>query len=114
MHVITIERVFTTEQEIAQGLMYDYHPLSPSGGALFVFDMPKHVSFWMKNTPCPLDIIFIRQNNTIAKIYKGARPFDDSNIPSEEEVQYVVEMLAGYCANNGLKINDKVSFQARE
>lgn len=114
MHTIVIERVFNTEEEIAKGLMDDYHPLSPSGGALFIFPVPKHVSFWMKNTPCPLDIIFIRADKTIAKIYKGAIPFDETNILSEEEVGFVVETLSGYCANNGLKINDKVSFQARQ
>lgn len=112
-HVIMIQRVFATEDDIAKGLMDDYNPLLPSMGALFIFPTPQHATFWMKNTPCSLDIIFIRSDYTIAKIYEGARPFDETHIPSEEVVTYVVETLAGYCTNNGLKINNKVSFQAR-
>lgn len=106
-HTISIQRVFTLPQEIAKGLMDDYDPLLPSCGALFVFPEKKLSSFWMKNTPRALDIIFI-SNNQITCIYEGARPFDESYITCPVPVDRVIEVLAGYCKTYGLSIGDYV------
>ncbi len=48
-----------------------FSPYPPEGGA------PREASFWMKNTPSSLDIIFIRPDGTIAAIAENAVPHDE-------------------------------------
>ena len=40
-----------------RGLMFKSH-LPKSEGMLFIYEYPQQVSFWMKNTLMPLDILF--------------------------------------------------------
>src|SRR5262249_40389829 len=46
-----------TPQKRSFGLMYR-RDLPESHGMLFLFPREERLSFWMKNTPLPLDIIF--------------------------------------------------------
>ncbi len=46
-----------TADERARGLMFR-EDLEPDGGMLFVFDAEQELSFWMKHTLIPLDIVF--------------------------------------------------------
>ena len=110
-HVLMIDKLFKTPQELRQGLMNDYNPLLPGSCALFVFDRPQMVDIWMKDTPCPLDIIFIRDNMTISKVHIGAIPYDTSKITAIEPIRYVVETLTGYCKTFNIVEGDHVTFQ---
>jgi uncharacterized membrane protein (UPF0127 family) len=115
MHNIVVERLFLTPSQIEKGLMYDDAPLSaPDVTALFVFNPPRHVGMWMKNTPRALDIIFIRPDKTIAHIHKNARPFDMTTIrpPNPTLIGYVVEALAGYVDRFKLEKNDAIVFSS--
>ncbi|MGB1769143.1 MAG: DUF192 domain-containing protein, partial [Paracoccaceae bacterium] len=47
----------TTYSERQQGLMFR-KDMEFNEGMMFVYDQPQPVSFWMKNTSIPLDIIF--------------------------------------------------------
>jgi uncharacterized membrane protein (UPF0127 family) len=107
---IMIEKVFITPEQITKGLMNDFQPLRPGYGALFVFPQVQHVSIWMKDTPCALDILFIKEDMTICNVQKHALPFDTTRIPSIEKVNYVVETLSGYCDTFGIKVGQKVTF----
>ena len=49
--------VADTVQSRARGLMFREH-LKEGRGMLFLFDAPKHLSFWMKDTLIPLDLLF--------------------------------------------------------
>jgi uncharacterized membrane protein (UPF0127 family) len=113
MHTVTIQKVFDTPERIAQGLMYDYDPLLPSCGALFVFPQERVGSFWMKNTPRALDMVFIKSNYQISYIYEGAIPFDEKSIISPMPVKYVIEFLAGYVQLHNLKEGDYVQFKRK-
>ena len=60
--------------------------LKPDGGMLFApyppeGGGPRTASFWMKNTPTPLDILFIRADGTIARIAENSVPFSEAQIP---------------------------------
>lgn len=110
-HTLIVEKVFNTPEQLQKGLMYDYNPLSPNACAVFVLDQTRHMTVWMKNTPCALDIIFIRNDMTISDIHIGAIPYDTTKITSNEPVKYMVEVLTGYCKTFDIKVGDRITFQ---
>jgi uncharacterized membrane protein (UPF0127 family) len=65
----------------------------------------------MKNTPSPLDIIFIRPDGTIAAIAANAVPFSEEPLKSGEPVSAVLEINGGKSAELGIAPGDKVSWQ---
>src|SRR3546814_8483646 len=48
----------TTPAQRAQGLLHREN-LAPDAGMLFLFDQAQPLSFWMKNTLIPLDMLFL-------------------------------------------------------
>src|SRR6185312_1445564 len=71
-------------------------------GMIFDFHSPSMVSFWMKDTLIPLDMIFIRQNGTISSIAPDAVPMSLDSIPSTEPVRAVLEIGGGEAAKLGI------------
>ena len=112
-HVFTVEIAKTAAQQ-EKGLMYRtgmksdagmlFWPYPPAGGA------PQAANFWMKNTPTPLDIVFIRADGTIARIAENTVPFSETPIPSGEPVSAVLEIIGGRSADLGIATGDKVSW----
>jgi len=84
-----------------------FWPYPAGGGA------PKVASFWMKNTPSPLDIIFIRADGTIARIAENAIPEDQTPISSGEPVGAVLELKGGRTSTLGINEGDKVTWTGR-
>ena len=106
----TIE-VATTEQQHAYGLMFR-HSLPQEAGMLFLFTPPQPVVFWMKNTLIPLDMLFVREDGTIAKIAPQAVPEDRTIIASGETVSGVLEINGGEAGQLGIKVGDKIHHPA--
>lgn len=110
-HVFHVERA-RTEPEQAKGLMFRtdiptdggmlFAPYPPGGGA------PRVATFWMKNTPRPLDIVFIRADRTVARIAENTTPFSESIVSSQEPVAAVLEINGGRAAELGLQEGDQV------
>jgi uncharacterized membrane protein (UPF0127 family) len=105
-HRFTVEVVDTSETR-ARGLMFRQE-LAPDAGMLFDFKEERPVSFWMMNTFIPLDMIFIREDGTIANIHVNARPHDPTGIPSEGAVTFVLEIPGGRSNELGIKAGDVV------
>ncbi len=91
----------------AQGLM-NRKSLPPGYGMLFDFGQEQDVYFWMKNTYVPLDMIFIKENGTVATIRKNAQPLSERTISSGVPVRFVLEVEAGVANQMGLKPGDRV------
>ena len=85
-----------------RGLMFR-SSMAPNAGMLFDFHTPLYVTFWMKNTKLPLDMIFIRQNGTVAGIAANAEPYSEKLIPSAEAVRAVLEINGGRAAALGIE-----------
>jgi uncharacterized protein len=86
----------------SQGLM-DVRSMKDDGGMLFIFDVQERQSFWMANTPLPLDLIFADENFNIVHIHHNAAPYSRSGIDSLEPAKYVIEVNAGYAVKNDLR-----------
>lgn len=104
--------VARTPQEQSTGLM-NRTDLASNRGMLFVFSPPRPVSFWMKNTLIPLDMIFV--SNGVVK-YIGAQilPCMGDPCPSygpepKTNIDGVIELRGGRAAALGLKIGDRVN-----
>ena len=108
IHRFTVEVARTPEQQ-AQGLMHR-QSLAPDRGMLFPYDPPQTASFWMKNTLIPLDLIFIRENGTIALVAADTVPLSLEPIPSLEPVAAVLEIAGGRAAELGIQAGDTVDW----
>jgi uncharacterized membrane protein (UPF0127 family) len=112
-HRFTVE-VARTAAEQERGLMFRTN-IARDGGMLFApyppeGGPPRVATFWMKNTPSPLDILFIRADGTIATIAENAAPFSEAQIPSGEPVGAVLELIGGRAADLGISEGDKVTW----
>jgi uncharacterized membrane protein (UPF0127 family) len=95
------------ETERARGLMFR-EKLGPYDGMLFDFHQEAPVSFWMKNTLIPLDMVFIAADGTIRHVHANAVPLSTDSIPSEFPVRGVLEINGGSARLLGIKPGDKV------
>ncbi len=87
--------------ERAQGLMFR-ESLPSSAGMLFIYDRPQSVSFWMKNTLIPLDMVFIGADGRVNGVRAEAVPGDLTPIPGPPETLMVLEIKGGLAARLGL------------
>ncbi|MCU4177333.1 DUF192 domain-containing protein [Carboxylicivirga sp. N1Y90] len=98
-----------TERKRDLGLMYR-HSLKTNHGMLFPFENEQPRSFWMRNTFLSLDIIYVDANFHIVSISDNTEPMSDLPVLSNVPAQYVVEVNAGFCLNNGIKPGDAISY----
>ena len=106
-HRFTIE-LADTPGERARGLMYR-RSMQPDHGMLFDFQTEQPVAFWMKNTPLPLDMLFIDRNGIVVQIAADTVPFSETPVPSEIPVQAVLELNAGTAKRLGIEPGARVS-----
>jgi uncharacterized membrane protein (UPF0127 family) len=97
----------TNDAERSHGLMFRKQ-LGAYEGMLFDFDREMQVSFWMKNTLIPLDMVFIAGDGTVKHVHANAVPLSTDAIPSRYPVRAVLEINGGSAALLGIKPGDKV------
>ncbi|MEY8843338.1 DUF192 domain-containing protein, partial [Cribrihabitans sp. XS_ASV171] len=86
--------------ERARGLMF-VEELPRQAGMLFVFDPPRGVSFWMKNTLIPLDMLFIDRRGVVQRIHHEAIPHDETQIDGGDDIYAVLEINGGLARRYG-------------
>lgn len=102
---ITIE-VADEEHERSAGLMFREN-MADDHGMLFVFQQTRDVGFWMRNTPMPLDLVFIGEDGTVRGIEPG-EPFSDASISPGMPVRFVLELKAGIAQKAGIAAGDRI------
>jgi uncharacterized membrane protein (UPF0127 family) len=95
------------DEERQRGLMYRTS-LGEDEGMLFIFEIERELSFWMRNTCLPLDMIFISADGTIVNIEENTPTLTDENFESGCKARYVLETNAGWTRKNGVKAGMKV------
>ncbi|HYD85904.1 MAG TPA: DUF192 domain-containing protein [Vitreimonas sp.] len=103
---VTVE-IADTEEERARGLMFR-PPLPDNYGMLFHFQQPERASFWMRNTPSSLDIIFIGVDGRILNIAERTTPYSLESVPAVGLTRGVLEIRGGHAAELGLRAGDRV------
>lgn len=98
-----------TEYDRELGLMFR-KTMDMDKGMLFIFPEQQILSFWMRNTYLPLDMIFVNAEKKIVTIHKNTKILSDQSYPSSEPAQYVVEVDAGFSDRYSLKPGDKISW----
>lgn len=108
--IAVLLEVAVTEEEKSKGLM-NRPSLESNRGMVFVFRPARTVTFWMKDTLIPLDMIFVN-NGRVVKITKNAEP-NQTNIlyPSDFEVTEVIEVNGGFSDAQNIVVGDKVRFE---
>jgi uncharacterized protein len=112
---VTLE-VARTEPQREHGLM-DRTVVPPHTGMIFVFDRDEMVSFWMKDTLVPLDMIFVAADGTVRRVFANVpvveRTLPDEKIPLEgDTAKYVIELRAGEAARDGIAAGVKLDLRA--
>jgi len=95
-----------TQESRTKGLQ-GFRQLRKDEAALFVFDKPEVVAFWMGSVPYPIDIIFVGPHKRITRIYRSCKPGSKDLYPSGEPAKWVIETATG----SGIKVGDRVSFE---
>lgn len=96
-----------TQNEKACGLMQRPR-LARDEGMLFRRDPPGPAFFWMKNTPEPLDMLFIDEAGVVAHIAAHTTPYSTNVYGTEAKIAAVLELQAGMAARLSIRIGDRV------
>jgi uncharacterized membrane protein (UPF0127 family) len=92
------------------GLQYRKE-LAADRGMIFLFPAPSVQSFWMKNTPLPLDMIFIGSDRKIVGIVEQTVPFSLDSRSVGTPSQFVLEINGGLSKRLGIGAGDSVRFE---
>lgn len=93
--------IAATREELSRGLMYR-NALDADAGMLFVFGDSAPRTFWMKNTPLPLDILFLDDAGTVLNVAASTTPYSEAPVRSAGPARYVLEVNAGFAAKHGI------------
>ena len=107
-HEFRVE-VARTPQEQAQGLMFRTS-MGPNEGMLFPYDQPRILSFWMKNTVLPLDLIFIGPDRRVINVAANAVPYSEESILSDAPAIATLELNAGRAEELGIIAGARVDW----
>jgi len=105
-HHFDVYLALTTSQQ-RRGLMF-VRDLPPRRGMLFVYDKPGMLSMWMKNTFISLDMLFVREDGTVASIATDTEPQSLRSISATEPVRYVLELGAGTTRALGIEPDSRL------
>lgn len=99
-HVIHAELASSNAAQ-AKGLMFRTK-LGVDEGMIFPRTPPDVASFWMKNTPLPLDIIFIGLDHRVMNISANTEPYSLTPVTARGMTTAVLELPGGRAAELGV------------
>ena len=96
-----------TPEEQARGLMHR-ESMPAMAGMLFVYPRESDVSFWMRNTLIPLDMVFVDAAGVVVGVHENAVPLDETPIPSGAPTLAVLEINGGMARRLGIDPGDEM------
>jgi uncharacterized membrane protein (UPF0127 family) len=94
-----------TDEEKALGLMFR-DTLAEDRGMLFIFTSDDKLSFWMKNTFIPLDLIWLSPTGEVLGVQADTPPCKLDPCPtytSPKPARAVLEVNGGFAVRHGIK-----------
>jgi Na+/H+ antiporter NhaD/arsenite permease-like protein/uncharacterized membrane protein (UPF0127 family) len=101
----SIVLICDTEDARAQGLQ-GFRRLHANEAALFVFEKPEVVTFWMGSVAYPIDIIFLGFDKKVVRVHPNCRPGSRDIYDSGKPAAWVLETAAG----SGIRVGDGGEF----
>ncbi|MXO96459.1 DUF192 domain-containing protein [Erythrobacter aquimaris] len=108
VHTFRTELAQSREAQ-AQGLMFRTE-LADDEAMIFPSEPQTARSFWMKNTPLPLDIIFIGTDGRILNIAAMTEPYSLESVYSVGVTSGVLEIRGGLAEELGIEPGDLVEW----
>lgn len=105
--VVFAVEIARSREQLMQGLMYR-RKLAPDAGMLFLYERPRRVAIWMKNTLIPLDILFLDRTGRVRYLHERAVPGSLQSIGPEEKVAAVLEVNGGTVKRLGIAKGDRI------
>lgn len=85
--------------------------LGENEGMLFIYNQPRTMSFWMRNTHIPLDIGYFSVDGILLEIHL-LFPHDEKFVGSHSDaVQYALEMNQGWFSANNLRLGSGIDME---
>jgi uncharacterized membrane protein (UPF0127 family) len=110
-------REFQLDVEIAsrpaereRGLMFR-RAMPENEGMIFVFPEESELTFWMKNTLIPLDMVFADRAGRIVGIVANAEPQTTVGRGVGAPSTLVLEVNGGWCARHGVAAGDRLRLE---
>ncbi len=100
-------RFADTPERQQQGLMF-IEQMDEFEGMYFRYSPPSVISMWMRNTYIPLDMVFVRADQRIARIAFNTTPFSETRISSGVPVSGVLELNGGFAGRWRLRAGNRV------
>ena len=100
-------RLAVTPPQHAYGLMFS-PPLPAKSGMLFLFEDMKPRTFWMKNTPIALDMLFFDDTGMLVALIANAKPNNSTLLHSRVAARYVLEIGGGEASRLKIKIGSRL------
>ena len=100
-------------EEQSRGLMHR-ESMPTSAGMLFIYDTPRSLSFWMRNTLIPLDMLFIDPQGVVQHIHNDAIPLDETAIFGGDGLLSVLEINGGLAQRMGITVDSQLRHPAFE
>lgn len=72
-------------------------------GMLFIFESAQPQTFWMRNTPSSLDMLFVDAAGKVLNIAAHTTPMSDQLYSSAGPAKYVLETKAGFADRFGIR-----------
>ena len=108
---LAVEIAETTEAR-ARGLMG--RVLSDfMAGMLFIFESAQPQTFWMRNTPSSLDMIFADAGGRVLNVAAHTTPMSDQLYASAGPAKYVIEAKAGFADRFGIRPGCSIRWRRR-
>ena len=100
-------KLAVTSSQHAYGLMFS-QPLPAKSGMLFLFKDMKPRTFWMKNTPIALDMLFFDDSGRLVTLISNAKPNTMTLLHSRVAARYVLEIGGLEASRLKIKIGSRL------
>ena len=100
--------VVDTPEKRSRGMM-GRTEMGADEAMIFLYEDMRNFSFWMKDTPLALDIIFIDEDRRVINIGEGV-PYSEADVKSNAPGIAVLELVGGRAAELGIEPGDRVEW----